>query len=500
VNGILQRLNRPVIAIAAVAVIAGGLRFSDLGHPGRYYFDEAYYAKDGCLYAGFDFKECNLDTNTEISWVHPPLGKWAIALGEKAFGNDPFGWRVASATFGTASVIALALIAWLLYRSALWTFVAGLLLATESLHFVQSRISMLDIFLAFWVTLGFLLLVLDRLWIERRTPEPVTPVAEEAPQHFVAEQEASLGPGAMAVDEPIPPAAVEALDEGHPPTIPSPVLRPWRLAAGVAFGAATATKWSGVFALAGAALLAFVWERTRRKKADDHRPVWHAIRDESFGLVLAFLVVPVVVYLVSYTGEFIGGWGFGLDGLKELWRRQQGMFDFHFHLDTVKAGGEPSHPYLSRPISWLLLRRPVAYYFEGPGTEILGIGNPAIFWASLLTLPYLVISWWRGRDWRAGMIFMAVASQYLPWITFARPQFLFYMTPVVPFLVLAVTHFLRDLSEVRLAGSRSRPFLPVAATFVVVAVGVFAFFWPILTAFPLSREAWGARIWMPTWV
>jgi dolichyl-phosphate-mannose-protein mannosyltransferase len=498
-NAFLQRLNRPMIAIAAVAIIGGGLRFSDLGHPGRYYFDEAYYAKDGCLYAGFDYRECDLETDFEVSWVHPPLGKWMIAVGENTFGHNPFGWRVAAAAFGTASVVIVALIALLLYRSALWTFVAGLLLATESLHFVQSRIAMLDIFLAFWVVLGFLLLVLDRQWIERRTPIRVEPVLDEPPADVLAESDQSLGPGAMAVDEPAPTIPVDDADE-PPPRIPSPLFRPWRLATGVAFGAAAATKWSGAFALAGGALLALIWERTRRKNAGDGHSVWHAIRDETLGLVLAFLVVPIAVYLVSYIGDFVGGWGFGLDGLKEFWRRQQGMFDFHFHLDTVKAGGEPSHPYLSRPISWLILRRPVAYFFEGPGTEILGIGNPAIFWASLIALPYLVISWWRGRDWRAGMTFMAVASQYLPWITFARPQFLFYMTPVVPFLVLAVTHFLRDLSEVRLAGSRSRPFLPVAAAYVLVAVGVFVFFWPILTAFPLSREAWGARIWMPTWV
>ena len=36
--------------------------------------------------------------------VHPPVGKWLIALGEKAFGMDPFGWRVAAAITGPARV------------------------------------------------------------------------------------------------------------------------------------------------------------------------------------------------------------------------------------------------------------------------------------------------------------------------------------------------------------------------------------------------------------
>jgi dolichyl-phosphate-mannose--protein O-mannosyl transferase len=29
---------------------------------------------------------------------------------------------------------------------------------------------------------------------------------------------------------------------------------------------------------------------------------------------------------------------------------------------------------------------------------------------------------------------------------------------------------------------------------------VFAFFWPVLTADPISREAWSARIWLDGWV
>ena len=91
-----------------------------------------------------------------------------IAAGEKLFGNRPFGWRVASATVGTLSVLLLGILAYQLWGSSLWAGVAALLLATESMNFVQSRISMLDIFVTFWVVAGFLCLALDRRWIERR--------------------------------------------------------------------------------------------------------------------------------------------------------------------------------------------------------------------------------------------------------------------------------------------------------------------------------------------
>ena len=52
----------------------------------------------------------------------------------------------------------------------------------------------------------------------------------------------------------------------------------------------------------------------------------------------------------------------------------------------------------------------------------------------------------------------------------------------------------------RVAGSRSRPFLPVAVGLVVASVGLFVFFWPVLTAYPLSHTAWSARMWFRSWI
>jgi dolichyl-phosphate-mannose--protein O-mannosyl transferase len=498
VSGVLSRLSRPAIVLVAVGLLAGGLRFYELGRPDSYVFDEVYYAKDGCLYAGYPYRECKLKADAEQTWVHPPLGKWTIAAGEKVFGDDPFGWRVSGALFGTASVVLTALIALLLFRSTVWALAAGVLLATESLHYVQSRISMLDIFLAFWVALGFLFLVLDRRWIDRRTSpdrgiEAGGPAAEE-PSVGPA---LSPGPGAMAVEVRAPSSPVTRA------RAPSPLWRPWRFAAGVALGAAAATKWSGAFALLGAGILALAWERTRRRRTGAGRPTWETIREESFGLILALGFVPIAVYLASYTDYFVHQASDGgvVAALDQFWRRHLGMWDFHAGLDPVDAAtGEPTHPYMSRPWTWILLLRPVSYFFEDEGTEILGIGNPAVFWASLLAVPYLALVWWRRRDWRAGFLFVPIVVQYLPWLVFSRPQFLFYMTPVTPFLVLGTTYLLKDLSEVRLAGSRSRPLLPVAVGFVVLAVAMFAFFWPVLTAYPLSRGAWAARMWLRSWI
>lgn len=487
---LLRKLNRPLVAILAVAAIAGALRFTHLGYPEKRIFDEYYYSKSACIFLGYSNDRCDInsdderywrdDKNDTGAWVHPPLGKWTIAVGELFLGTDSVGWRVSAAVVGTASVVLLALIVQLLFASPLWTFVGGLLLATESLNFVQSRTAMLDIFVAFWIVLGFLLLVLDRRWIERRTaPAPG----------------AASGNGAGG--EPAPPRRVAA-----------PLWRPWRFAAGSALGAGFATKWSALTAIAAVLILAVLWEVSRRRRAGVRGPVVDTLMAEGFGIVLALLVVPLLVYVGSYLpwfGHF--GWSVG-----DWWRLQNDIFEYHRDLQTVdQATGEPVHAYLSQAWRWIFLWRPVLYYAdyeEGFRQVIYANGNPAIFWGSILAVPYVAFAWASRRDWRPGFAFIAVAGLYAPWLLVPRPQFLFYATPISAFLVLAIVVALRDLSEVRYealrpagAAARSvRPYLPVAAGFVVLSVGLFVWFWPVLTGGPVSDEGWALRAWFPSWV
>jgi dolichyl-phosphate-mannose-protein mannosyltransferase len=498
---LLTKLNRPLVALLAVAAIAGVLRFTHLGFPERRIFDEYYYSKSACIFLGYSNERCDINSGDERywrehrndtgAWVHPPLGKWMIAAGEATFGTDSFGWRVSSAVTGTVTVVLLAGIVQLLFGSPLWTFTGGLLLAVESLHFVQSRTAMLDVFVTFWIVLGFLLLLLDRRWIERRAGGRAPP----------GEQGRGPDPsGEPGPDEPAEPPA--------DPVAEAPLWRPWRFAAGAALGAGLATKWSGLTAIGAALVLASMWEVARRRRLGVRRPVLDGAMAEGFGLVLSFLVVPALVYLASYVAWFPH---FGWD-LRAWAQLQRDIWEYHRDLRTIdEATGEPVHPYLSEAWRWLMLSRPVLYYAdygEGVRQVIYANGNPAIFWGSLLAIPFTAVSWIRSRDWRAGFIVVAVAGLYLPWLLVSRPQFLFYATPLTPFLVLACVYALRRLSEIRLEGLRStpdrartvRPYLPAVVGFVVVAVGLFAWFWPTLTGGPLSDADWARRAWFDSWL
>ena len=87
----IKRFNRPVVAVLAVGLIAGYLRFMHLAYPEHRVFDEYYYTKSACILLGYSDQRCDINSADERfwrenewdtgAWVHPPLGKWMIAAG-----------------------------------------------------------------------------------------------------------------------------------------------------------------------------------------------------------------------------------------------------------------------------------------------------------------------------------------------------------------------------------------------------------------------------------
>src|SRR5206468_7914635 len=76
------------------------------------------------------------------------------------------------------------------------------------------------------------------------------------------------------------------------------------------------------------------------------------------------------------------------------WALQQSMAKFSINLRAT-------HPYASPAWSWILLKRPVAYYYvcQTPcrrPAEIIALGNPLIFWGGIPALGYSTVAWLRG--------------------------------------------------------------------------------------------------------
>lgn len=470
---------RSWLCTLVVTGIAAVLRFWSLGTPQGKIFDEVYYATEAqeLLQHGYEANPGYLFI------VHPPLGKWFIALGEHFIGNNELGWRVPSAVAGTLCVLILTRLVRRMTRSTLLGCVAGLLLALDGLSLVQSRVALLDIFLALLVLAGFACLVVDRDKIRER--------------------------------------AARALEAGQVgPFGPHFGPRPWRLAGGILLGLSCGVKWSGVYFLAGFAFLSLLWTHGARRAAGTPR-LWGATTRRDLPFALGPLVVaPVGAYLATWTGWFLGEnsygrhwgetnheyWSWLGSPLRSLIHYHWEAWKFHVQLDSF-------HPYKSSPWSWLVDGRPLSYYYPsnpaptGCGSnqcvrEILAIGTPALWWAFIPALLWMI--WWlvSRHDWRAGAVLMAFAAGWLVWLTNTdRTMFLFYMTPLVPFLVMGVTFVLGDVLG-RANASATRQAWGLAAVCGFVALVIVNFIWmhPLFTGGLLTYEEWRSRIWFQSWI
>jgi dolichyl-phosphate-mannose-protein mannosyltransferase len=501
----------------AVALFAGVLRFSGLGGPHSMIFDETYYAKDAysLWQVGYETSwpdDANgkiLSADPSVPFradpsyiVHPPVGKWLIGLGEQWFGMNPFGWRFVVAVLGTLSVLMIARIGRRLFRSTLLGSVAGLLLAVDGLHFVMSRSALLDLVVMFWCLAAFGFLLLDR----DRTRGLIARRLEHTP-------------------------GGDWLFLGW---------RPYRLAAGVCLGLTLATKWSGLYVLFAFWLLGACWDLSARRLAGARRPVLGGLWDAVLaGPVL--LLVTVSVYVATWAGWFGSstepnkggydrGWALhreGLspeyvkgirmpfqfdmtwvpDALRSLWHYHAGVYDFHVGLTSP-------HTYQSNPWSWLLVGRPVSFFYESPkqgqsgckvaecAAEVLGIGTPLLWWTGLVALLFCLYRWVLRRDWRAGAILCGLAAGYAPWFIYQeRTIFLFYAVIFVPFLVLAVTMMLGALIG-PVTASRDRRTVggTAAGLLVLLVMWNFLYFLPIYTGQTIPMDDWRARMWFNSWI
>ena len=149
--------------IAAILTFALSIRLWRLSLPTGYIFDEVYYAKNANSLLS---SAVELDAQGQAEFVvHPPFGKWLIAIGIRFFGNEEFGWRFTSAIFGTLSILLIYLIVKKLFNSEFLSITAALLMAFDGLNLVMSRVALLDIFLMFFILLSIYFLITNNLWL-----------------------------------------------------------------------------------------------------------------------------------------------------------------------------------------------------------------------------------------------------------------------------------------------------------------------------------------------
>ena len=149
------------IAPILIALVSFFLRIFHLGDIKTFIFDEVYYV-DGAR----DLLKFGVEVtgNNPEFVVHPPIGKWLIALGIQLFGDSAFGWRFTTAVAGSVMILLIALIAHRLFRNPLLTGLASALMAVDGLALVHSRTALLDNFLALFILIATYFFIRRQYW------------------------------------------------------------------------------------------------------------------------------------------------------------------------------------------------------------------------------------------------------------------------------------------------------------------------------------------------
>ena len=141
------RRHGVALAVALILLVSAALRLWQLGTPAEMMFDEIYYAKDAKAIVDNrvgTHGQFRWEAGDEVSWPHPEMGKFAIALGILLFGDRSFGWRLPAVVAGIALLACVYPLARRLGLSPPWALLALLFAAADPLGVAQSRIATLE--------------------------------------------------------------------------------------------------------------------------------------------------------------------------------------------------------------------------------------------------------------------------------------------------------------------------------------------------------------------
>ena len=446
-----SRRRRYTLLVAVILLVSAGVRLWHLSTPADYMFDEIYYAKDakaivdGRLTPKPPYR---WEAGDEVSWPHPELGKMAIAVGVVLFGDRAFGWRAPSVVAGMVLLACVYPIARRLGLGPPWALLALLFAAADPLGMAQSRIATLDVFVAAWSVLciyfalryvqsekrlwllfacgaaggialatkwsGVLALVAAALillgswvWTRRVGPAPAA-LREAAPEATLTIAPHALGGAghparrraAARSHRSAPPRRACRASHRRPPAI----RRAWsRRAAGPSRPdrklAAQCSRWP------------WRWPR------------WRWCRPSSTSSATPSTSPPAI------------RWPTGVSS------------SVRWSSSTCTSRRRTPTPRLRRHGSWTTGPSGTYFHdFRGTYRGIVAIGNPFLWWlatAALIAAPILALAR------RTTLLLPAaalIAVLYLPWFVTSRTSFLYYMTPVAPFMAILVAAALVSLA------------------------------------------------------
>ena len=398
--------------------------------------------------------------------VHPPLGKVLISIGESIFGYTPLGWRIMPVIAGILIMLMLMRIAHIVTGNMAVVAAVALLANVEGTQLFMSRIAMLDIFMALFITAMALCIIKDFYSDTSNTP-------------------------------------------WH--------LRGWLLLSGIFAGCAMAVKLSGVFypAFMGIALVLIV--------AISSKNVLETFKALGMGLVF-YLVVPLTVFLLSWVPWFanensvyrhiaqanriehhLPEWLARIlpDSINSFASYQMGVAQFHTSLESG-VGIDNFHPWESKPEQWFIGARPMLFshtnatenevlFGSGSGEYRLVLFANMAVWA--LIIPVIIwglVQLLKNRKPEWLVVLSGLAVGIVPWfIAYDRQQYFFYTVSWSMFVIVGIALALYELAGIlvdKTDTDTNSALFTVYVPYLIVAVVVFILYLPWLYNIPMTSD------------
>lgn len=420
----------PAIWCAAIATAFFVLVLYRLGIPSQPMFDEIHYLPAARRL---------IDLTARLNPEHPLVGKQLIAWSMQAIGDTPFGWRFPFAVLGSLGLWAMMRAIWWASLSRTATILFGLLLATDFIWFMMSRIALLDMAMG-----GFMALAMWQWALAWCNPAG----------------RAGIGRLHLALT-------------------------------GVFLGLSLGAKWNGALLVPLPGLL-FALNRWEALKGRRTGLLWASSNTgpvPGVSLIEAAVwlgAVPLAVYFATFLPAFF----YEVDplALRNLIHWQEYMLQLQ---DSVKK----PHTYMSQWWQWMANIRPIWFLYEnidGAQRGVLMLGNP---FTMLAGLPALAFCLWDGvKGDRLRLLVVAAYALLVGfWAINGKPvQFYYHYMLASCFLMAALALILAEWWDLGLRW-------PAKVT-LVLAFGMMIGFFPIISAGKLpAKNSYLDYTWMDSW-
>jgi len=259
------------------------------------------------------------------------------------------------------------------------------------------------------------------------------------------------------------------------------------LLTGLFCGASISIKWSGVYIaefLAGVSFFLIYYFEVYSSDSEGSSYISALLRVFP-RMILAFVLIPLIIYVATYIPFFYFG-----NSIGDFIALQGQMFGYH-------GGVTDTHPYQSQWWMWPLLIKTVYMHFENLGGQyahIYALGNPFIWWTGCVFFLAGVVQVIRKESPALIFAVVSVLAYWLPWALSPRKvTFLYHFLPALLFVIIIIAYFLNSI------WNKSKYGKFIVVMYIMTAIGVFIYFYPIIAAVPISPDTVDRYFWLQSW-